>query len=737
MNSKEAKTLASSNGTFSGADVVAHLIFPGKPAIKLGQVTTITYSTYRETTPVRTIGRINAKGFSKGQRTIAGTIIFTVFEKHVINQLKEEIDYIKYIKKLKPCELPPFDIMLSFGNEYGSSAKLFIYGVEVVDEGKIFSVEDMFTENTWSYMARDIDLMDDIDAEQNAPLLSLGEKDSAGKFKVDDLVMDDDYIKMQDELKKLKDHQQQAIEDARKQNQEYIANIDSFNKETIYPSIGGNPVWEDIPVDPEKSECVDPSIKNSTTPQKRPVLAKNQTAIYVEAIFNMAAVYRENDMAELLLPKLPLRVNFKCSHGGKRTWTYYFIRAGITKFNISKNATVKMILIGDDLTTHKPEFPEITITAPKEVAFKTGTKFELSTADVVPYGNFGTTSAAPIRFVYNEKGGKEDQANEKLKNMKIHVEFRPISSAIKRLPGRGGGENTQYMFRNATSMYFRHIGKNIIGLGGGRDPKDYYDKDGSFFTPLNAWASQRQIADTLVKARGYENIDPKPFYDYAIPRLMPGFLASFTITDLAGKPVSPDLSKLKLRCKYKVYVVARNANDVPTTYIIDGINKNNNIATKLSVKENSAWLKLSDPKYYKLSDLKSGKAIEPYDPQLEFVFLNKDYKNPNGLAKAIYRAVHEQSRDLGVDSKHFTTNKINQENIDDFMGPKSLDKDGNKYCKCRFKYSKMTFEAYDFVIVNEYGAELQTTTNFQTLRFPVADLTDEIVDILKPLVNKK
>lgn len=152
-------------GTFSGGDIIAYALFPDSNPIVLGELTTVTYSIHRDKTPVRPLGRISPKGFANGTRTVAGTLIFTVLTKHVINKLRTASQVkglLGDIKRFKTDELPPFDIIISFGNEYGASAKMAIYGVTIVDEGKVMSIEDMYTENTMSYMAHDIDLMDDI-----------------------------------------------------------------------------------------------------------------------------------------------------------------------------------------------------------------------------------------------------------------------------------------------------------------------------------------------------------------------------------------------------------------------------------------------------------------------------------------------------------------------------------------------------------------------------------------------
>ena len=76
--------------SYSGADIVATIqAIGGKPMV-FGELQTITYSTHREVQPIRSIGNINPRGFTRGPRTIAGSMIFTVFDRHVIqNVLKE------------------------------------------------------------------------------------------------------------------------------------------------------------------------------------------------------------------------------------------------------------------------------------------------------------------------------------------------------------------------------------------------------------------------------------------------------------------------------------------------------------------------------------------------------------------------------------------------------------------------------------------------------------------------
>jgi hypothetical protein len=55
--------------------------------------------------------------------------------------------------------LPPFDIVLTFFNEYGNAAKMKIFGITIIDEGQTMSVDDLITEQTYTFMARGIQPM--------------------------------------------------------------------------------------------------------------------------------------------------------------------------------------------------------------------------------------------------------------------------------------------------------------------------------------------------------------------------------------------------------------------------------------------------------------------------------------------------------------------------------------------------------------------------------------------------
>ncbi len=170
--------------SFSGTDTVAFLMMPGCSPITIGSLTTISYSMYRNKKPVINIGRTNINGVTRGSRIFAGTMIFTLINQHWVKELQEEwtdkagLSYLNDISELKVDELPLFDIMIVSANEYGSAVAMYIYGIDFTDEAQTISVEDLFTENTFSFIARDVSVFKNILKGRNitsSPNASLGD----------------------------------------------------------------------------------------------------------------------------------------------------------------------------------------------------------------------------------------------------------------------------------------------------------------------------------------------------------------------------------------------------------------------------------------------------------------------------------------------------------------------------------------------------------------------------------
>ena len=178
-----------SNMSFAGVDISAAMVIPtidratgtiqGTDVLELGELQTISYSVHRENAPVRTLGHVNTRGFIKGGRTIAGSLIFTVFNEYAFYRIKEFRQMMSetglFFAPLADM-LPPFAVVLSFFNEYGLAGKMKIYGITIIDEGQTMSVDDLITEQTYMYMARGIQPL--ISAESDPLLLPNDEREA-------------------------------------------------------------------------------------------------------------------------------------------------------------------------------------------------------------------------------------------------------------------------------------------------------------------------------------------------------------------------------------------------------------------------------------------------------------------------------------------------------------------------------------------------------------------------------
>ena len=177
---------AGTNNTYSMCDMVCTIDIPSNTGERviatLGKLQTLSYSIHQNKAPVRVIGNMNAKDYVFGQRTIAGSLIFAVFNRHWLNDIYEAVHEKEGMKNWHfiADEIPPFDITISFANEYGYDSRMAIYGVRLVDEGQTMSINDIYIENTYQYVATDIEILDTLNAWQTSNKLGRRSNTTAG-----------------------------------------------------------------------------------------------------------------------------------------------------------------------------------------------------------------------------------------------------------------------------------------------------------------------------------------------------------------------------------------------------------------------------------------------------------------------------------------------------------------------------------------------------------------------------
>ena len=76
-----------SYNSFSGVDIKA--TFGGKV---IGELQGVSYSVTREKAPIYTMGSADPRSFSRGKRGIAGTLIFTIFDRSALLETFKGMD---------------------------------------------------------------------------------------------------------------------------------------------------------------------------------------------------------------------------------------------------------------------------------------------------------------------------------------------------------------------------------------------------------------------------------------------------------------------------------------------------------------------------------------------------------------------------------------------------------------------------------------------------------------------
>jgi len=153
---------------FSGADCkVIFMLSAGekmtKPIFSVGrkdvqELQTITITSASSVMPVRRVGELKPISYGRGGRTFAGTMVFTVINKDPFMELfavdgssPSTSEYQWHVD-----QIPPFDAMIIAQNESGGTGIQVIHGIRLVNWGTTYSVDDMYIESTYTYVAEHV-----------------------------------------------------------------------------------------------------------------------------------------------------------------------------------------------------------------------------------------------------------------------------------------------------------------------------------------------------------------------------------------------------------------------------------------------------------------------------------------------------------------------------------------------------------------------------------------------------
>lgn len=163
------------NNSFSGSDIQCLMFMPrftptereaigsgpGTGALKemttykiFAEIQTITVSSTRNVFPVRRLGESHAHKYTRGARTIAGTLVFSVLNQDVMSDFyRRHTGEVDTSAPFFVDQIPPFSITAMAENEYGGVASAILVNVHLTNFGQTISVDDIFMESTYSYVA--------------------------------------------------------------------------------------------------------------------------------------------------------------------------------------------------------------------------------------------------------------------------------------------------------------------------------------------------------------------------------------------------------------------------------------------------------------------------------------------------------------------------------------------------------------------------------------------------------
>ena len=130
---------------------------PASPAfVEFANIQTVSVSSTRDVYAERVLGSAWVRRYERGGRTVAGSMAFTMFDGDSLRKLagarlessREDLGYYM------PDDIPEFNVVLSATNEYGQTVSGIILGITIVNAGSTVGVQDIFTEQMYSYVAR-------------------------------------------------------------------------------------------------------------------------------------------------------------------------------------------------------------------------------------------------------------------------------------------------------------------------------------------------------------------------------------------------------------------------------------------------------------------------------------------------------------------------------------------------------------------------------------------------------
>lgn len=127
--------------------------------VPFSQIQTLSISSTRSVSPVRVLGRSSPLAYTRGARTFAGTMVFASINHDVFKELyalSATESSMYHSTSITSDQIPPFNIVIVAANEKGAACTQAVYDVTLVNYGTTYSIDDLYTEVTYTYVARDV-----------------------------------------------------------------------------------------------------------------------------------------------------------------------------------------------------------------------------------------------------------------------------------------------------------------------------------------------------------------------------------------------------------------------------------------------------------------------------------------------------------------------------------------------------------------------------------------------------
>lgn len=163
----DASTLAAQGLDKAAKDLGYLSLNTSNKIVPIDSLSTLSLSIHESKSPVRRLGHMVPVGYTRGIRTIAGSMVLTIVgNEHPLKGLSsidpKSITYYSIDSdkgKNIVTKMSPFNLLLMYNSEVNASvsSKIVIKGIDFITEGVVTSINDLVSEVVLQFVALDIE----------------------------------------------------------------------------------------------------------------------------------------------------------------------------------------------------------------------------------------------------------------------------------------------------------------------------------------------------------------------------------------------------------------------------------------------------------------------------------------------------------------------------------------------------------------------------------------------------